>query len=287
MKIISFPNSCANNGRPILPLLEQGIQSCGDTVIQKMKPEYIECDAALMWSVSTLGGAAKGRQQIWDLFRSKNIPVIVIEVGLLKRDVYWKLGINGINRLATFPNKNKASDRWEQIGLQLKPWKNNGDYILICAQSKHDIFWPKISMEKWIEASIKQIREVTDRPILVRPHPRAPIKVNLNQFSNVSMQSPKHVKGTYDAFNFEDALKNCWAVVNFNSNPGVEAIIAGIPTFVSEQSLAFDVANSNLLNIEQPRTPDRTQWANNLAYCEWNNNELQSGEAWDLVRRLI
>ena len=39
---------------------------------------------------------------IWDEFKRVNKPVIVLEVGALDRNNLWKVGINGINRDATF-----------------------------------------------------------------------------------------------------------------------------------------------------------------------------------------
>ena len=88
---------------------------------------------------------------------------------------------------------------------------------------------------------------------------------------------------SYDSFDFGRALNNAWAVVNWNSNPGVESVIAGVPAFVGESSLAAPVANLNLADIEKPLRPDRQQWLNDLAYTEWTVNEIAQGIPFDLL----
>jgi len=40
------------------------------------------------------------------------------------------------------------------------------------------------------------------------------------------------------------------------------------------------VAERALDNIERPRTPDRAQWACDLAYCQWQPQEMAEGMAW-------
>ena len=75
-----------------------------------------------------------------------------------------------------------------------------------------------------------------------------------------------------------DVLPSCYATVSFNSNGGVESVLAGIPTVCQDKgSMAWDVAEKNLGNIEQISLPDRTQWAYNLAYTQWTTKEMEQG----------
>ena len=41
-------------------------------------------------------------KDIWEHFRTQNKNVLVIEVGGIKRNNTWKVGLNGINRQANF-----------------------------------------------------------------------------------------------------------------------------------------------------------------------------------------
>lgn len=80
-----------------------------------------------------------------------------------------------------------------------------------------------------------------------------------------------------DSFDFDQALSNAWAVVNFNSGPGSQAIINGIPSFVDQSSLAAPVGNLNLADIEKPTMPDRQTWLDKIAHTEWTVEEISSG----------
>ena len=88
-------------------------------------------------------------------------------------------------------------------------------------------------------------------------------------------QIPTMIENTYDDYDLH--FSNEWAVISWSSNPGIHAVLNGIPAFVGEQSLAFDVANTDLSKIEQPNMPDRTQWLNDYAYTEWTIEEIAQG----------
>jgi hypothetical protein len=91
----------------------------------------------------------------------------------------------------------------------------------------------------------------------------------------VFYQTPKMIENTYDDYDLE--FNNEWAVVSWSSNPGIHAILNGIPAFVGPQSLAYDVANHDFSMIEKPLMPDRAQWLNDYAYTEWTVEEIAQG----------
>jgi hypothetical protein len=72
-------------------------------------------------------------------------------------------------------------------------------------------------------------------------------------------------------------FKNIWATVSWSSNPGIHSIINGVPAFTGPSSLAFDVAEQDLRNIENPLYGDRTQWLNDYAHTEWTIQEISQG----------
>ena len=133
-----------------------------------------------------------------------------------------------------------------------------------------------------------EIRRYTNRPILVRPHPRNIISFDEGKFYNVKVRLPKRDFRTYDDTDFKATLEKTWAVVNHSSNPAMEAVIRGIPVFVSESSLCHDVGNTGLADINKPAMPNRHNWANKLAYTEWFEDEIEQGLPWARVKaRLI
>jgi len=76
-------------------------------------------------------------------------------------------------------------------------------------------------------------------------------------------------------------------VVNHSSNPAMEAVINGIPVFVSADSLCYEVGNHSLTQINNPKMPDRTEWANRLSYTEWFEDEIDKGLPWQRIRDRI
>ena len=227
-------------------------------------------------------------KQIWQRYRQANKPVIVLEVGGLRRNKSFKIGINGVNRKADFANQIVDDTRWPLFRHTLKPWKQTGDNILLLGQHDASEQWTGMpKMNVWFEQQINQIRKYTTRPILIRPHPRNPVGFDTKKYKNVSVARPIIDRHTIDDTNFKDTLKNAWAVVNHSSNPAMEAVINGIPVFVSESSLCFDVGNHSLENINNPLMPDRQEWANKLSYTEWFPEEIAKGLPWTKIKDRI
>ncbi len=272
------------NSKPIFEAFIKSLQEAGDEVILN-RP--CDADVAVIWSVLWLG-RMRNYKQIWQRYRQANKPVIVLEVGGLRRNKSFKIGINGVNRKADFANQIVDDTRWPLFRHTLKPWKQTGDNILLLGQHDASEQWTGMpKMNVWFEQQINQIRKYTTRPILIRPHPRNPVGFDTKKYKNVSVARPIMDRHTIDDTNFKDTLKNAWAVVNHSSNPAMEAVINGIPVFVSESSLCFDVGNHSLENINNPLMPDRQEWANKLSYTEWFPEEIAKGLPWTKIKDRI
>jgi hypothetical protein len=141
---------------------------------------------------------------------------------------------------------------------------------------KSDQWHGQPPIDEWLTQTVAQLRTHTDRPIEVRPHPRFSLQ---HLPTGCVLQIPQQLPGTYDSYDFEQACDRAWAVVNFNSHPGIVSVLRGIPAFVHVSSWAAPVGNTDLSFIENPRRPDRTQWLNDLAWTEWSLDELASGAA--------
>tara|TARA_B110000261_G_C13076725_1_gene354293 strand:- start:1687 stop:2364 length:678 start_codon:yes stop_codon:yes gene_type:complete len=211
-------------------------------------------------------------QSIWE----QQKPTIVLEVGGIKRGTTWKVGLNGINRDGDYLPSGNDSTRASLLGLELKPWKYNGEYILIAGQHDKSLQWKDMpAMATWVHDTITFIRAQTDRPIIFRPHPRCPLPAIEHDFKGVRRQEPLQIKGSYDDFDMQ--FNNIWATVSWSSNPGIHSVINGVPAFTGPSSLAFDVAEQNLRNIENPLYGDRTQWLNDYAHTEFTVEEISQG----------
>ena len=285
MKIEIWPQYGPLNSKPIFDAFIKSLQNAGEQLyINKCADN---ADVAVIWSV-LWRGRMEQYKKIWDRYRSQGKPVIVLEVGGLRRNKSFKIGINGINRDADFANQDYDDKRWPIFEHELRPWNPTGELIVICGQHDTSEQWKGLPrMSDWIRQQINEIRKYTSRPILVRPHPRNQINFDETKFNNVKIILPKRDFRTYDDTDFKATLGGTWAVINHSSNPAMEAVIRGIPVFVSESSLCHEVGNNHLYDINKPAMPNRMNWANKLAYTEWFEDEIEQGLPWTRIKKRL
>jgi len=270
MRFSLFTQNSPLNSPPIWTAVKSGLMKLGHIVDEN----NINTDIPVIWSLLWHGRMAKNKF-IWEKFRSTNKKVLVVEVGGIIRNKTWKIGINGINRSADFGPKENNDTRSKQLGLTLRPWRKQGDHILICLQHTQSEQWKDmLSLEKYVIDIVSKLRQHTKRKIVVRSHPRCILPVR-PPLENVEYEIPKQIANTYDDFDLN--FTNAWAVISHSSNPGIHAVLNGIPAYVGEHSLAYDVANTDLSTIESPEMPERQQWLNDYAYTEWTDTEIASG----------
>ena len=269
----------ALNSKPIFEAFAKSVTDAGHTVIYnepyRVMSHYENYDVAVIWSVLWNGRMAQNKT-VWEQNRLLDRPVIVLEVGGIKRGTTWKVGLNGINKDAYFGNATRGSNRAERFGLELKPWRTEGEYILICGQHDKSLQWAGMPpMSQWVQKTITEIQQYTNRPIIFRPHPRCPLPHIEHEFKNVLRQDPRKLIGTYDDFDMK--FDNIWATVSWSSNPGIHSIINGVPAFVGPSSLAWNVANASLEDIENPHMGARQEWLEEYAHTEHTIDEIAQG----------
>jgi len=209
----------------------------------------------------------------------------------------WTQGICG--------NENSPSDRWNKkqaaTGIQLKDWRSPGDNIVIMGQksgdsSLVDLQFNKVRFSVWVQQVIDTIRLYTDRPIVIRQHPRGrkgrghlALLANANTNVSISDWVANDQDSSSGGSSLQADLDNAYCVVTYNSLSAVEAVVQGIPVFALHNgSMAWPVAHHLLSQIENLNyNIDRTQWCNDIAYTQWNSKELASGEAWAHLKPII
>lgn len=261
----------ALNSKPVFDAFRCGAKLLGYDCVDNDP----SADVDVIWSV-LFSGRMAGNRAIWDRAAAQSKPVVVLEVGGIRRGTTWKVGVNGINRDGYLGPVGCGNSRADVLGLRLRPWRTEGEHILICTQHPQSLQWQNMPpLRDWVTITIETIREHSDRPILVRPHPRARLEPLEHRYKDVRRQEPHRVPGTYDDFDMK--FKNIWATVSWSSNPGIHSILNGVPAIVGPSSLAYAVAEHDLANIENPCMPDRTQWLNDLAHTEWTVQEIAQG----------
>ena len=262
-----FPKSSALNSGPVMQAFIHGLQYHGVSC----QANSLDCDAVIIWS-QLWAGRMQPNRQIYQHYRDRARPVVVIDAGMIKRNHTWRIMLDGDARLAGLGHD---SIRRHELGLQMRPWQHQGKQIVIALQRPDSNQWQGLpNPESWLTCIIEQIKEQSERPIIIRPHPRYPFK---NASTTININIPYRVPGTYDDYDFDQCLHDAWAVINWNSSPGVISVLNGVAAFVGPSSLAAPVANLDLSYIENPATPDRNQWCNDLAWTEWTIHEIQLG----------
>lgn len=264
-----FPKQCALNSTPVMQAIVSSASRCGIEI----KENSFDSDAAVIWSV-LWKGRMRSNQQVYQHYRGRSLPVIVIDVGSLHRGLTWKIGINNINRRGEFGNhQNLDHDRPAKFGIVLEPGQS-GNKILIAGQHNQSLQVQSLScQEDWISGMIKDLKQHTDREIVIRDHPRSRLD-RAKIPAGVTWQLPTKINDTYDDFDFD--MKDVHAVINFSSSPGIQAAIAGVRPIVSCDSLAYPVG-IDICDIDQPYCHDRQQWAVELAHTEYLISEIEQG----------
>lgn len=294
-----IPANNSNLEKPlILDNFLQGVKNSGDTAIAHRNMTVVDCDVAFIQGfVHEHGKTAPHlllRRRAIEHQKNRGKRSLIVDSNLFlyadpgntKR--YLRYSYDGVFPTTGFYfDKEIDASRWRRIsnnlGIKLKPHRQSGSHILICCQRNGGWSMKGVPVQQWLHETIQKIKTVSDRPIVVRPHPgdkkwRTYLKI---KEKNVSL-STKHIT--------ED-LRGAWATVLHNSSPAVASAIEGVPVFLTdynpEFSQAAEVSNTDLNRLENPKMFDREAWIEKLSMCHWNFEELRSGEAWQFFRKFI
>lgn len=165
----------------------------------------------------------------------------------------------------------RPDDRWRELGLDIQPWRRNGRNIVVVMPDRKACSFYNTTPGEWSESVLAQLSLATDRPIQIRDRVADPTARTRNP-----------------ATSFQSVLAgDTWAVVAFNSTAATEAVLAGVPAFVTAPcNAAAPVANRDLARIDDPWRPDSElvrAWACHLAYGQFHIAEMSSGRAQQIL----
>jgi hypothetical protein len=155
--------------------------------------------------------------------------------------------------------------RFPELGVELKPWREGGRKVLVCAQ--RGIGSPGRAMPPgWAQSVAQEIRQVLRLPVIVRPHP-----------GDNEPQIP-----------LEQDLADAQACVIWASGAGVKALVEGVPVFYAcpwwicaEGARRYQGAASLLHpvrnDVQRAAALERMSWA------QWTCDELAAGEPFRLL----
>ena len=253
---------------------------------------------------------------MYRFIRDSGKPYLVNESASFRRHMHWtRLGWYSYKWTeGVFGNENSPGDRWKKFqeasGVQLKDWHSPGDSIIIMGQKEGDssllnLYKDYNSFYDWAEQIILQVSKYTDRPIILRPHPRnlsrgtklsnklrnkyPKLKISVSENTDSLADYLPDEKNENKADGLYQDLKKAHCVITYNSLSAIESICEGIPTYAFEDgSMIWPIRQTDLANIENLNyNIDRTQWSYDIAYTQWTQREHATGESWAHLKPLI
>jgi hypothetical protein len=250
-----------SQGHPYDPYLTSFILGSGGHVSSWDKEK--DTDAALV--IRGLGGGSrKAIEHCWENSR----PFYAIDTGYLgnnKSKFYHRVTKNNLQHLG--PIIDRPSDRLDKIKWKFQKF-TSGKKILICPPSQKVMeLWNQDSPEEWTKQIIQELKKYTDRPVEVRLKPTRTQRIT-NQSIDRALSENVH------------------CLVTYNSIAATEALLLGKPAIALGPNAAQVLCNTRLQDVENLTIPSKDEveaFARHLSYCQFTQQELQNGMAWQIV----
>lgn len=315
MKVEIFRNTVKRRGTgasfEMMKAWHEGIKVSGDDPIwiegqgdpeRWMGPPKEKVAVHFGYGPDNAGGFLKGNRKMirHHMKNSGGVP-IVFDGGLWTsfgnkasdpEKHYFRCGLWSPMRNGNFLNENSPSDRWQKIksvfNIPERPWKKHGKYILLCTQPKDNWSMAQKDPYVWVDEIVDTLKGVTDRPLMLRPHPNHADKCAediAKRHPQIKIADMTRGGGMFKDYRWtfleELNASDIHCVITHNSTAAVDAATFGVPVFMtSDLCLAWEVGSSDLSQIDNPNYPDRSQWLNNLAYANWTLEEVRQGIVW-------
>lgn len=187
---------------------------------------------------------------------------------------YWRVSLNAHHPTDTTLHQYRyPSDRFEALGLTIKPWRKSGLQVVFAGSSaKYHEFNCLVDPTKYARRIVKRLNELTDKPIIYRPKPSWRDAVPIRGSHHSGPKEP-----------LQTVLNNAHCVITHGSNICFEAMLEGIPTIVLGNAVSRRIGSTKLEDVGEPLKGKRQQLLNNLAYHQWTLYEMEHGDMWDTI----
>jgi hypothetical protein len=283
-------------------VLHSFAKGCGGTITNSGNTKDFDC-AVIFGSYKKERGrsAQQGKGKIIE----SGIPYVQLETQLIGRNIHtpflveFRVGVNGfLWDDAKWGFEHIVTDRSKKVFERNRydpdvAWQQSGDYILVCMQKVGDASLRGKDIFQWTRETVREIRNHTQRKIIIRPHPlyrksslHNALKDQMLAIADVHWQESDLTKPAFVPI--EDQVAKAWCTVTYSSGTGIDAVINGVPNIACDTgSMVYDVSSKNVSEIENPFRGDKKEWTNKIAHCQWNIEEFESGECWEHVSKSI
>lgn len=204
----------------------------------------------------------------WDLLAQRverdGGKVLIAENGYLGRDAggdhWYALARSFHNGGGWWPRENPnaplSQQRWQRLGFELKPWRKDGDELVVLATrgiGPQGIREP----DGWSDRIAAEIRGRCNLPVRIRRHP-----------------------GEKPCIPLEKDLARARAVITWGSGGALKALLAGIPVFFGFPKWIGGQAGGLIgphTDFARPTRGDRLSMFQQLAWAMWRTSEITTG----------
>ena len=287
--------------KKILKSFAKGIDGQADIVHSSQHKNY-DC-AVIFGSYKPERGrlAHKGKGVIIE----SGMPYIQLETQLIGRPITtslhneFRVGVNGFlwdDAKWGFEhiNSDRSGKVFERNGYDpTLAWKTTGEYLLVCMQKIGDASMRGADVFEWTYLTVEQLRQHTDRKIIVRPHPlrrkssnHRALQKQLLKKSDVHWQETDLLQNRFVPI--QEQLAKAWCTITYTSGSGIDAVLQGTPNIACDTgNMVYDVSSKAISDVEDPFRGDKSAWTNKIAHCQWSIEEFESGECWEHVSKSI
>lgn len=243
--------------------------------------ELIKADYAIMWNIYTISKRnTLYRKEVQKFQKKNNNKLIIIELGFINRAIYYSLGYNSISNFGKYPKYPNNNNRLKKLNIsdnvEFNYNKDKDRYILFCLQLVDDAQVCNFNYEEWVLNTIRKIKSLTNRKIIIRKHPLNKLRVFNKKWFNGHKINIEYSKNSLD----ED-LNHCYCVIAFNSTVLVDAVLNSVPIIAGHySSIVYDISEKNVENIENLNKFNKNnihKCLRNISYKQWTTQEIGNG----------
>jgi hypothetical protein len=155
------------------------------------------------------------------------------------------------------------TDRLKNFVNFPRPWRKNGEKILIVEPGEFAASIMHVDTKSWTESVSNELRKHTDRPIEIRS--------KINKKTRTSLYQTL-LNGDY------------YCTVSINSNSAIESVWAGIPAITLDKHVSNTVTRNSLSQINDLYYGPLGDWLAWLSYCQFTYDELMDGTALSIIK---
>ena len=240
------------------PILQSFVQGCGGRLSNWAREETTSTPLVLR-------GITRAEQMIACCNTGRTFYYIDTGYfGNVKKKLYHRITKNDMQWFGDIVER--PGDRFEKTGVKISKMRR-GKNILIAPPSQKLLDNYGIVLEDWLEQTQAEIKQHTDRPIVVRTKQGRTARL-VDDTMEMALSRDVH------------------CLVTFSSIAAGEALLLGKPAITLGPNAAAPLCSHHIRDIENIRIPSLDEvyaWARHISYCQFTEVEMRDGTAWQIL----